>query len=94
MKRLEITRQRIIDASGRVTREEYILLASEVELHLLGGIIRLGGRKKLAALRREIDRYLNAAPDDDAVDIIPMRRQLRGVDRAFAQFVPEKGGEV
>jgi hypothetical protein len=94
MNRLEITRRRTFDTSGRVTREEYTLLASEVEVYLFGGIIRLGGRKKLAALRREIDRYLNAAPDDDAVDIIPMRRKLRGINRAFAQFVPEKGGAL
>jgi hypothetical protein len=62
MNRPEITRRRTFDASGRVIREEYALLAQKVELHLLGGVIPLGGRKSLAALRREIDRYLNALP--------------------------------
>jgi hypothetical protein len=86
MNRPEITRRRTFDASGRVTREEYTLLVQKVELHPLGGIIPLGSRKSLAALRRQIDRYLNAAPGDDTPDAIPLRCKLRGINKAFAQF--------
>jgi hypothetical protein len=58
MNTIDLTRRKVTYPSGR-TREQFILLASEIEIHLLGGIVHLGGRKNLLTLRRKIDKYLN-----------------------------------
>jgi hypothetical protein len=58
MTHIDLTRRKITYPSGR-TREQFILLASEIEVHFLGGIVHLGGRKNLLALRRKIEKYLN-----------------------------------
>lgn len=55
--KVDLSRHRRISAAGKVT-DKFILFAPEVDLHILGARVHLGGRRNLLHLKRKIDEYL------------------------------------
>jgi hypothetical protein len=57
--KVDLTRKTITSGKTGKVREEFILFAPEVDLHILGARVHLGGRRNLLHLKRKIDRYLS-----------------------------------
>ncbi|HCC51124.1 MAG TPA: hypothetical protein DEQ30_02970 [Porphyromonadaceae bacterium] len=56
---VDLTRIRRTSGTTGKVRDKFFLFAPDVDLHILGARVHLGGRRNLLHLKRKIDKYLS-----------------------------------